>query len=115
MGARTRKRTPQLDEAKRKELISHLDQELFLKASGMDHLPAGMLGIYRQDTEDWEGDQVAYLYLVFDEFVDLDDLKTVPKVDFSTMRRYFDRTISGRLAIMKFISLHDFSSHFQLS
>jgi hypothetical protein len=96
------------------ELRELIDAELLKKAMGEDIIPEGVLGIYRRDVEDWEGDDVSLLYIVYEDYVNLNKPQTVPDLDLMKIGQYFYDTILDRFPRLKVINIGELNSLFKV-
>jgi hypothetical protein len=94
-----------LTEEQQLAYMSHIDADLLKTALGVDTLPKGILGIYRVDVVDWDNDDVSWMYIVFEDEVDLNKSETMPKFDFKKVRNYFFDTILDRFPMINFINV----------
>lgn len=104
---KSKKRFPEMSPEVRQELLSKIDAQLLCTALEIDHLPKGVLGVCRVDVVDFEDDDVALHYVVYDDYVDLDDTDTVPKLDIIKAALYFYRTVTDRFARIMLVNFSD--------
>jgi hypothetical protein len=80
--------------------MSHIDADLLKTAMSVDTLPKGLLGIYRIDQTDWEGDEVSLLYIVVEDDIDLNKSNKIPEFDIMKVSQYFYDTVLDRFPIL---------------
>lgn len=88
----------------------HIDADLLKTAMGVDMLPKGLLGIYRIDQVDWEGDEVAVMYIVFEDDVDLNKPEEMPPINLTAISNYFHSIIKDRFPRLKLTNISIFKS-----
>jgi hypothetical protein len=96
------------------ELRELIDTDLLKKAMGQETIPEGVLGIYRRDVEDWEGDEVSLLYIVYEDYVNLNKLENLPKLDLMKIGQYFYDTILDRFPRLKGINISELNSLYKV-
>jgi hypothetical protein len=87
------------------EQSEQIDADLLKTAMGVDTLPKGLLGIYRIDQTDWEGDEVAVMYIVCADNIDLNKPHNLPELDLGKIRWYFHSIIKDRFPRLKVINI----------
>ena len=97
----------ELTEEQQLAYMAHIDADLLKKALGIDTIPKGILGIYRVDVVDWDGDDVSWMYIVFEDDVDINKLEKMPKFDYRKVRKYFFDTIRDRFPLINFINVNN--------
>jgi hypothetical protein len=69
-------------------------------------LPEGVLGVIVKYYTDWEDDEIAYVYVVYADEIDLDSHDGVPEVDYLKITDYIMKANPGRIAMTRSVNLH---------